>query len=338
MAKKHIGPDNERLKALYLQHLTLRNLSIFTIRQMEQSLRLFLGFLASQGINHVSEVDRRHFEAYKVHMSGYVTLRGQQLARGTVRSRLFNVQGWFRFMRKRGFLPTNPIADVQPPRHVRRLPAGVLRPDEIRRVFDIPNLNSPFGYRDRTIMEVLYASGARSKEIVGMRAPDVDVQQKLIRIREGKGGASRMVPLTTTACRFLERYMREIRPELAQGLRPAGRNWLAKAGTGGDDLFLSLYGGPLTREWLCGMMRRYLFLARIERKVSPVHGIRHSVATHLLANGMDVRYVQVLLGHNSIDSTRIYTHVERDTLKRHMTSYHPRELSSAKAVPFREVK
>ena len=121
-----------------------------------------------------------------------------------------------------------------------------------------PDLKTPLGYRDRTIMEVLYSTGVRAAELVGLRLPDVDLAGKTVRIRDGKGGKSRLAPLSTPCCRFLERYISAVRPELAEGMRPAGNNWLKKAGTGGDRLFLSIYGGPFTPNWLSELMKGYL--------------------------------------------------------------------------------
>jgi integrase/recombinase XerD len=117
-------------------------------------------------------------------------------------------------------------------------------------------------------------------------------------------------------------------------MRPAGNNWLKKAGTGGDLVFLSLYGGGFTPTWLGAVMKRYIIGAGITRPTSPVHGFRHSVATHLIEDGMDVRYVQVLLGHDSIQSTKIYTHVERKTLLEQLKAHHPRELAGETLLPF----
>ena len=336
MVKKNIAPETDRLKALFLQHCALRNFSPLTIRQLEQGIRVFVQFLQGRDLGDIRRVRRRDFEAYKEFLAAYVSPHGRTLTNNTIRERLFLVQRWFAFLRKRGHLKEDAIAEVQVPRFRRRLPKGVLRPDEIRRVMEQPKLESVIGYRDRTIMEVLYATGARANEVAHMRAPDVDLEKKVIRIRQGKGHRDRLVPLTTTSCRFLERYLRDIRPELAQCLRPAGNNWKLMAGQGGDLLFLSIYGGPLKASWLGCMMKRYLFLARIEKKISPVHGFRHSVATHLIGNGMDVRYVQTLLGHTNINSTQIYTHIERETLKREIARHHPRALTARMLVTFKE--
>ena len=189
--------------------------------------------------------------------------------------------------------------------------------------YEQPDLRSVLGYRDRAMMEVLYSTGARAAELLNLRLPDIDLETKIARIRNGKGGKDRFVPLSTPCCRFLDRYIRETRKEMMEGVRPAGNNWKKKEGTAGDLLFVSIYGGPLSKNWLCTMMKRYLHNAGITRPASPVHSFRHSVATHLLGSGMDVRFVQVFLGHSNIDSTQIYTHVERKSLHKMLKAYHP---------------
>lgn len=317
----------ENLKSAFLEHLTLKNMSPLSVRQNDLAIRVFLGWLNGKKIKEISHVDREIFENYKAWLSIYTSRKGEPLAVGTIRDRLFVVQRWFAWLKKKGVLAYDPIADVKAPRRKKQLPRGVMRPDEIRKIMEQPDLKSIIGYRDRTIMEVLYSTGARSAELVNIKVADVDLQKKMVRIRNGKGGKDRFVPLSTPCCRFLDRYLKEIRPELLEGIRPCGNNWLKKANTGKDLLFLSIYGGSMGKCWLAVLMKDYIRKAGIKKAVSPVHSFRHSVATHLLESGMDVRYVQVLLGHNNINSTQVYTHVERHTLQALLKKYHPRELA-----------
>ena len=327
--------DLDKLKAAFLESLVLRNLSALTIRQIGQYLRVFLGYAKGRGITEVGKVDREVFEQYKGYLStGYLTRKGEALKSNTVQARLLHVKKWFAWMRKKGALFFDPIAEVRVPRTVKLLPKGILRTDEMRKLMELPDLGTILGYRDRTMMEVLYSTGVRAAELTSLRVPDMDLKKKVARVRNGKGGKDRFVPLSTPCCRFLDRYIKEMRPKLAQCLRPSGRDWTKKAGTGEDFVFLSLYGGPLSKVWLGAVMKRYLHQAGITRPVSPVHSFRHSVATHLLADGMDVRYVQVLLGHSSINSTQIYTHVERETLQRLIKEHHPRALARDVVQPF----
>jgi integrase/recombinase XerD len=337
MGNNETRRDLDSLKAAYLESMVLRNLSALTIRQVDQYLRLFIGWAKGRGIEDAGQMDREGFEAYKAYLStNYQGRRGRPLASNTVRARLLNVMQWFAWMKKKGALFFDPLAGIKLPRTIRLLPRGVMRPDEIRAVLAQPDLKTPLGYRDRTMMEVLYSTGMRAAELVNLKVPDVDLKKKVARVRLGKGGKDRFVPLATPCCRFLARYLSEIRPELVQGMRPCGNNWIKKAGTAADFVFVSIYGGSFSSAWLGQLMEGYIRKAGITRPVSPVHSFRHSVATHLLADGMDVRYVQVFLGHNNINSTQIYTHVERDTLHRLIREHHPRALAREAVQPFIE--
>lgn len=260
--------------------------------------------------------------------------RGAPLHFDTIRGRLFIVQRWFAYLKKKGRITSDPIADVEPPPRVKRLPRGVMSREEIAKVMAQPDLRSVVGYRDRTVMEVLYSTGMRAAEVADIDVQDVSLEKKVARVRNGKGAKERFVPLTAPCCRFLTRYLKVVRPRLAEGMRPAGNNWLKKYQTGGDLLFLSVYGGPLTREWLGQQMKKYILAAGITRPVSPVHSFRHSVATHLMESGMDVRYVQVFLGHSSINTTQIYTHVERKSFFSQLKAHHPLERDGNRLRPF----
>ena len=327
----------EPLKAGFMEHLTLRNLAPLTRRQNDLALRIFINYAAGHSVTEPSQVDPAFVERYKAHLAEeYKTTKGLPLHAETIRERIETVQRWFEWMKKTGAIFFNPASDIQLPTAARRLPYGVLRPEEITKIMEQPDLRRPLGYRDRAVMEVLYASGLRANELVGLRVGDVDLQKKVLRVRNGKGGRQRFAPLSTPCCRFLERYIKEIRPQLVEDIRPCGHNWMKKAGTGEDLLFLSIYGGPLTRNWLASLMKQYIAKAGIGRRVAPVHGFRHSVATHLIEDGMDVRYVQVLLGHESINSTQIYTHVERKTLQKFLDDMHPRARTGESVQAFSE--
>lgn len=327
-------PSFEELKTGYLQHLTLRNLSPLSIKQNEQALRLFAAFLREQGVATVLDVEAETLERYKVELAAYRTRKGTSLLPATVRARVFIIQGWFRWLCRKGFIPHDPVSGVKPPRRSKKLPKGVMTVEEIKKVLAQPDLHNLIGYRDRAIMEVLYSTGMRSAELVHLEVRDLDFEKKTARIRNGKGDKERYVPLSPPCIRFLKRYLEAIRPELAEGIRPCGNSWLKKYRTGGDVLFLSLYGAKLTPTWLAQSLKRYIRQAGISRPVSPVHSWRHSVATHLMSSGMDIRYVQVMLGHSSVDTSQIYTHIEPRALSEKLKSCHPSTRRGRRFVPF----
>lgn len=325
------------LMAAYLEGLVLRNLSPLTLGQENLTLRLLVDFLKARGVTDAAQVDTAALEAFKAWQANdYRTHKGAALVNSTIIGRVNQVKAFFAWMKRKGVLHFDPAAEVRPPRHLKRLPKGVLSPAEIRRVMAQPDLKTPQGYGDRTMMEVLYATGMRAAELSALEISDVDLAKKAARIRRGKGGKERFVPLTTPCCRFLARYLAEMRPVLAECTHPRGNQWMKKAGTGGARLFLSIYGGPVETGVLSVRMKGYLRRAGVTRPVSPVHGFRHSVATHLVGSGMDVRFVQTMLGHVNINSTQIYTHVERDTLRARIDEHHPRALSGEKVTAFVE--
>lgn len=316
----------EAQKEAYLRHLTLRNLAPLSRRQNEQAIRLFTAWLQEQSIFAVHRVTRQTVEQYKAALMAQRSRKGSVLSFNTVRGRLFVIQGWFAWMRKKGWIGMDPARDVQVPPRVKRLPRGVMTEDEIRTVMAKPDRKTLIGYRDRTIMETLYSTGMRAAETCDIEVKDIDLVKKIARVRHGKGNKERYVPLSTPACYYLDRYIRKIRPVLAQCIRPAGNNWIAKCRSGGDTLFLSVYGGKISRAWLGQTMKAYIEAAGITRETSPVHGWRHSVATHLLEGGMDVRYVQGFLGHANINTSTIYMRVMRERLAKQVKEFHPRSL------------
>lgn len=319
------GPEGlDALKHRYLRHLGLKNFSPFTVRQHEQTLRFLIGYLGQKGVKNVADVRFATVEGFKAHMMAHRTRAGVPLSMNTIRGRLFVVFDWFRFLKKKGLVVRDPVADIQVPNKEHRLPVGILSEEEVRHVMAQPDLKTLIGQRDRTLMDVLYSTGARAGEVLNLRLSDIDLVKRVARIRHGKGDKERLVLLTTVAVKSIGRYLAVVRPALAQGVRPTGNSWKTKFRTGGDLLFLSVYGGPIGRSWLAAIMSEYLRAAGVVRRVSPVHGFRHAIATHLLAHGMDIRYVQGFLGHANIDSTIIYTHVERRPLKAAAEKHHPR--------------
>ena len=257
-----------KAKQAYLEHLTLKNQSPLSVKQTDLAIRVFLSWLDGKGVKEIMEVDREVFENYKTWLSGYINRKGDALASKTVIDRLCMVQRWFAWLKKKGFLMYDPIAGVRVPKDKKHLPRGVMRPDEIRKIMEQPDLRSVIGYRDRTMMEVLYSTGARAAELVSLKAPDVDLRKKMVRIRNGKGGKDRFVPLSTPCCRFLDRYLAVIRPELAAGMRPSGNSWLKKSETGKDLLFLSIYGGPVGKV-ACGHDERVYPQSRDKKSGQP---------------------------------------------------------------------
>lgn len=319
-----VGSNLEEAKKMYLQHIRLKNYTNHTIRQQEQILRNFLSFAQSQGITDIKGIDLQTLESYKLHLCK------QNLTSTTIHGRLITVRQLFRYLTKKEVIYSNPGDEMIMPKDKRTLPQGILTVKEMTKLLKTPDIRTDLGYRDRTIMELFYSTGIRAGELMRLKISDLNLEKKLLRISKGKGQKDRYLPLNTPVCRFLTRYLEKIRPRFQEIPRPSGNHWESRSKTGGDVLFLTVYGGAITSSWLDQVIIKYLKKAEITKEVQPCHCFRHSVATHLLESGMDVRYVQAFLGHENIQTTQRYTHIAKEQLKQLLDKYHPREINKIK--------
>jgi len=218
------------------------------------------------------------------------------------------IKGFYRHQVRKGRLAVDPSADLESPKLGRSLP-GSLSEQEVTALLDAPDIDDPVGLRDRAMLELLYASGLRISELVGLTSSALNLRQGVLRI-VGKGGKERLVPVGQEALRWIERYLASARGELVRGSPTAA-------------LFPSRRGRPMTRQTFWHAIKRYARAAGIERDVSP-HTLRHAFATHLLNHGADLRAVQMMLGHADLSTTQIYTHVAQRRLKALHEAHHPR--------------
>jgi integrase/recombinase XerD len=229
-------------------------------------------------------------------------------ARSTARA-VHAVRGLYRFAVRESRLDADPMENLKAPRAFPALPRH-LTAAQVDALLAAPDVATPLGIRDRAILEVLYATGLRVSELIGLRPGDVDMQVGVLTCF-GKGRKERLVPLGRAAREWVERYVEEVRGGLPLR-RPAAA-----------ELFLSQRGGRLSRMGLWGIVRRHAVTAGVERTLTP-HVLRHSFATHLLERGADLRALQAMLGHADISTTQIYTHVTRERLRKVYDQYHPR--------------
>jgi integrase/recombinase XerD len=218
------------------------------------------------------------------------------------------VRGLYRFSAAEGRIASDPTEQIESARIPRSLPR-YLSLDEVESLLAAPDTSTPEGYRDKTMLEMLYATGLRVSELINLRIEDVHLDAGYL-ICEGKGRKERIVPLGRTAAGWVRDYLSNARPELVRG--------------SGSWLFLSRRGGPMTRQRFWQIIKACGGRAGIRRKLSP-HVIRHSFATHLLERGADLRSLQLMLGHANIGTTQIYTHVSRERLRRVYDEFHPRK-------------
>lgn len=226
----------------------------------------------------------------------------------TVSRQLSALRGFYRWLRREGRVTEDPTLLVERPKTGRPLPKTLSEAD-VEALLAAPDTATPLGLRDRTMLEVLYATGLRVSELVGLKTTQVNPRQGLVRII-GKGDKERLVPLGEEALAWLGRYLRESRP-------------LLLGTTQSDVLFPSRRGAQMTRQTFWHRLRKVAALANLGKTLSP-HTLRHAFATHLLNHGADLRVVQLLLGHSDLSTTQIYTHVARQRLADLHASHHPR--------------
>jgi integrase/recombinase XerD len=224
-------------------------------------------------------------------------------------------RAFFAFQVQRGVRTDDPTALLQPPRQPRSLPKA-LSESEIEALLAAPAFDTPTGLRDRAMLELMYAAGLRVSELVGLPANAVNLRQGVVRVT-GKGGKDRLVPLGEEAMHWLRRYLDQARPQLDKGPASA-RNALD------PPLFLGPKRAALTRQQFWRLVKQSALAAGIAPKRISPHGLRHSFATHLLNHGADLRALQMLLGHGSLSTTQIYTHVAKQRLKTLHAQHHPR--------------
>ena len=237
-------------------------------------------------------------------------LKDQRLAATSIARTLSAIRGWFRFLLREKLVDQNPLQDLAPVRRSLRLPK-TLSLQEITALLDLPPRPSAEDHRDRAMLEILYASGLRVSELIGVGVSEVDLNAGCLRVT-GKGAKERIVPMGQAARSAVIEYMERARPALLKGRSSRA-------------LFVSRRGHALTRQACWKLLRLRARRAGIVKPISP-HMLRHSFATHLLEGGADLRVVQTLLGHATISTTQIYTHVERSHLSQVHRRYFPRQL------------
>ncbi|MGD8240641.1 MAG: tyrosine recombinase XerC [Armatimonadota bacterium] len=300
---------------------SVRRLSDSTLRAYEGDIHLFAEFLAGElgegGAFKWRAVDYPLIRRYLAH------LQQGQYARKSVARKLSSLRAFFRYLEREGKVQSNPAAAAATPKLGRRLPR-FLYDDEIKAFLEAPEPDTPFGQRDRAIIETLYASGVRVAELVGLGVFDVDFATHELRVI-GKGDKERIALIGQPCVNALRRYIENGRDELLAEARRRGKQ------TADEALFINRFGGRLTARSVRRLFNKHLLTASLQHDISP-HVLRHTFATHLLDRGADLRTVQELLGHASLSSTQIYTHVTLDQLRKEYESGHPLEAKTSEPV------
>lgn len=290
----------------FLRYLQVeRDASEHTIKSYREDLMVLVDYLADE-----DGACPRPSSITTVELRGYVSaLTEAGYAKTTIARRLAALRSFFRFGQREGWCKINPAAPLRNPRKSKPLP-HFLTTDEVGKLLDSPPENTNAGKRDRAMLETLYSAGLRVSELVGMNDGDIDFEQEIVRVR-GKGRKERLAPLGSYALSALQTWLavRELHPKEAQG---------REAPT-----FTNRFGKRLTTRSVARMMEKYLRESDLDRRTTP-HTMRHSFATHLLDRGADIRSVQELLGHKSLVTTQIYTHLSTANLRAAYEKAHPR--------------
>lgn len=284
-----------------------RGLSENTLDAYGRDLAQLAAHLEKTGVHDITDVKTSDV------LSHLVTLSKRKLGLRSQARHLVAIRQLFRFLVKEKVLKQNPVADIELPRPVKDLPT-FLDLDEVEALLATPDTNTPRGLRDRAMIELLYASGLRVSELVGLPAEAADTERGFLLVK-GKGSKERVVPMGEVALSWLERYLAESRPVFLQG-------------RASPYLFLRRGGEPMTRQGFWKLLKEHARRAGVRKEISP-HKLRHSFATHLVERGADLRAVQAMLGHADLSTTEIYTHVNRERLRALYGAHHPRARTPA---------
>ncbi len=307
--------------ASYLRQLEALRFAPSSIGQSRYVLGELVEFLERRGVTSPAAVSEAHLVRYCRWLSWRTRVRGQRLAPASRYIYLARVRRFFRQFHRDGRILHDPARNLVLPSH-QALPREVLTLSEARRLVNAPERFSPLGQRDQALLETLYGTGLRLRELAMLELKDLSLGARTLFVKNGKGRRDRVVPVVGRGLAALVRYLQQSRPQLM-------RNWREGA------LFLSAgnrAGRRLSAIAIEQLVRKYAQQAKIARRVSP-HVLRHSCATHLLRGGADIRHVQMLLGHRRLTSTALYTRVEISDLHHLLSRSHPRERASPARVP-----
>ncbi len=300
--------------AAWAAWLRLQQRDEASVKDHREKLKPFLRFLDERGAA-LDEVDGRTVADYQAHLFECVSAKtGRPLACSSQINRLTALKNFFRFLHQTSRIALDPCNVIVLPKQPKLLPPVLLKPDEVRRLLDAPDLHNPLGFRDRVILETFYATGLRLSELLSLAVDDLDFAQALVSVKHGKGDRARLVPIGATCGEWLRRYVSDVRPVLLRG-------------TATPNLFLNRFARPLDKNGWHKKLAEYAKLTRINPAFS-THGFRHMLATSMLERGADTRHVQEMLGHENLTTTQRYLHVARAELKKVHAKTHPRETAA----------
>jgi len=293
----------------FTEWLSVRRRSSSNRDQHSPHLVYWIKFLEAEEIS-FKEATAETFNSYQAWLLNFTSRFNRPLGINTQLNILCALKVFYTFLHESGHLLHNPAAKLRLPKERKSLPTAILTAAEARRLLKQPNLNSVSGFRDRTMLELLYSCGLRISELRQLKEKDFDSFNRTLAVREGKGDKDRLVPVGETACRYLAEYIAQVRPILLKEER--------------EILFLNRFGNMFGVSGICKKLKGYTKAAKIEKTIT-VHSFRHTLATSMLQRGAELRHIQAILGHDYLHTTERYTRIVKTELKRIQAKHHPRE-------------
>lgn len=294
----------------FFDHLRVRGAARRTIEGYRYNIGRLIAFLEEVGVRRLHEVTSQVLLAYHNRLLSQGGPTGKRLTVASLAGHIVHVRNFFRYLTRHHELLINPAEDLAVPRCPPRPPTDVPDFYMMKRLLLVPNIRKPLGIRDRAMLELLYSSGVRVSEFTALELGDIDLVAAELRVRQGKGGKPRVVPLGRAACLWVGRYLRDVRPTLVRS-------------TGQLAIFLSREGCRWSRRTIAQLMRGLALQAGIRTPLT-AHTLRHTFATHMLRGKASLRHLQEMLGHAKLSTTQVYTKVDISDLKEVHRRCHPR--------------
>lgn len=299
-----------------------------SVKDHRQKLQSYLNFL--DGCDPL-EADKKKLSAYQSHLFEIVSKKtGKKLSCNSQINRLTVLKNFYRFLQQTGRIALNPAEIIVLPRHPKLIPPVLLRSREMTKLLETPDLGNPLGFRDRTIMEVFFATGMRLSELTSSAVEDLNFDEGLFHIKHGKGQKERLVPMGQVAKNWLTEYLRNVRPILDKSESGRTESQI-------EALFLNRFGRRMDKNGWQKKLAQYVCSAGIKKSFT-THCFRHQLATSMLERGADTRHIQEILGHETLKTTQRYLHVVKAELKRIHAKSHPRESAPVAPVSYQQRK
>ncbi|MFC0139165.1 site-specific tyrosine recombinase XerC [Erwinia mallotivora] len=303
----------------YVSWCEVQQVAERTLLGRVDALLAFFRWCEERSLCYPGEVTRPVLERYQHHLHLKRKPDGEPLSVATQRNHITAIQGYYRWLMKQGWLLSNPAADLDLPKLPHRLPKDVLNIAEVERVLAVPDVSTPAGLRDRALLELLYSTGIRRAELQRLTLSSINRDSRTLMVRQGKGRKDRLLPVGERALRWLDAWLTHGRPEMTCGKRR-------------EALFLANDGEALSLSGLSRLVRGWLVASGV-RELGGCHLLRHTMATLMLENGADTRWIQVMLGHSKLETTQIYTRVSVRALREIHRATHPAEQQEPDETP-----